>query len=464
MCSNRETQIKITQGNFVNFNKGNIQNDYHIDEESSRCFSTIRKIKNKTTEITRALKVIKKSSNNILKTFNDVDLLKNLIHPNIMQILEIYEDKNNLYLVCEFCEGEDLFDQILKKVSFTEDKAAGIIKQILSALTYIHSNNIVHRDIKPENILLDSNNDDSIKIIDWGTARYFNKKNKLRKVSGSPYYIAPEVLLEKYDEKCDIWSCGVIMYTLLCGYPPFNGETDVEILNRIRTGKFIFPDEEWEFISPEAKDLIRKMLKYNPSKRLSGSDCIQHAWFSDHINKHVDLNLSSRCLSNMTKFNAQIKLQQAGLIYIVNYLISNEEKSEHLKVFNSLDKNGDGVLSKDEMFEAYKITFGKFEALTELDSLLKKVDIDKNKYVDYNEFLISAMNRQLVLNKEKLEQTFKMFDSNGNGRISLDEIKNVLGNNGFIDRRSLKDIIKECDKDGDGEISMNEFEEIMLKK
>lgn len=108
------------------------------------------------------------------------------------------------------------------------------MKQLLLAVNYIHSQSIVHSDLKPENILLDTKKDNIIKIIDWGAARFFDKTKKMNKINGTPYYIAPEVLAEQYDEKCDIWSCGVIMYILLCGYPPFNGETDDQILEKKR--------------------------------------------------------------------------------------------------------------------------------------------------------------------------------------------------------------------------------------
>ena len=117
---------------------------------------------------------------------------------------------------------------------FSESDAIQVMKQLLLAVNYIHSQSIVHSDLKPENILLDTKKDNIIKIIDWGAARFFDKTKKMNKINGTPYYIAPEVLAEQYDEKCDIWSCGVIMYILLCGYPPFNGETDDQILEKKR--------------------------------------------------------------------------------------------------------------------------------------------------------------------------------------------------------------------------------------
>jgi calcium-dependent protein kinase len=272
--------IKISKGSFINYKKGLIENDYIIgDVCGSGAFATVRKVTSKGSGQVRALKIIKKQKGqDSARMYLEVEILKKLIHPNIMQIFEFYEDKKNFYIITELCEGGELFDQIVEKGSLNENEAAWVMKQLMSAINYVHTSNIVHRDLKPENILLDTKKNNIIKIIDWGTARFFEKNKKMNKVSGTPYYIAPEVLFEKYDEKCDIWSCGVIMYILLCGYPPFNGETDNEILSKIKTGKFVFPEEEWDNISDEAKDLITKILEFDPSKRFSASDCLNHIW------------------------------------------------------------------------------------------------------------------------------------------------------------------------------------------
>jgi len=286
----------------------------------------------------------------------------------------------------------------------------------------------------------------------------------MNRISGTPYYIAPEVLFEKYDEKCDIWSCGVIMYILLCGYPPFNAETDNEILNKIKIGKFTFPDEEWDNVSAEAKDLITCMLAYAPGDRMSASDCLNHKWLTVNISltNQPDRNFSIKCLNNMKKFHAERKLQQAALTYIVNHLVSKEDKNELLGLFQQFDKNGDGVLTREEILEGYKEFLGEMEAEKEADRIMAEVDIDKSGTIDYNEFILAALNRQKVLSKEKLEATFKMFDKDGSGTISAEEIKNVLGVT-FSDQKALDAVIKEVDINGDGEISLVEFKEMMVK-
>ena len=229
---------------------------------------------------------------------------------------------------------------------------------------------------------MDNKNEDSIiKLIDWGggnlfllkIARYFSKNKKLNKISGTPYYIAPEVLEEKYDEKCDIWSTGVILYILLCGYPPFNGDSDIEIMKTVKKGKYEYPsnnnlmiiDEEWSSISKEAKDLVSNMLKFDPKNRFSAVECMNHQWFKIIDDKGSKTKISANLITNMKKFKADRKLEQATVSFIVAQLISKEERNELLSQFQTWDRNGDGVLSKEEIYDGYKQLYGEIKAMEE---------------------------------------------------------------------------------------------------
>jgi calcium-dependent protein kinase len=196
--------------------------------------------------------------------FNEINILKNLDHPNIVKMYESFEDEKRYYIVTEICKGGELFDEIIARGKFTEKDAAVLMKQVLSCVNYCHKNNIVHRDLKPENVLLEANKDfDQIKIIDFGTSLQFDPSKFLDEKLGTPYYIAPEVLNKKYNEKCDIWSCGVILFIILSGVPPFNGANDQEIMKNVKIGKFSFSDPCWTNVSDKAKDLIKKLLTYD---------------------------------------------------------------------------------------------------------------------------------------------------------------------------------------------------------
>ena len=175
------------------------------------------------------MKIIKKDKcdDQYLATLtNEIKIMKQLDHPNIVKLYEIYQDTRNIYLITEYLEGGELFDLILKSKHFNENIAAKIMKQLLSAIAYCHSKKIVHRDLKPENLLIVKTNTYEIKVIDFGLSRTFEPNKNMYSRMGTPFYIAPEVLKKKYNEKCDVWACGVILYILLSGNPPFNGKND----------------------------------------------------------------------------------------------------------------------------------------------------------------------------------------------------------------------------------------------
>ena len=286
----------------------------------------------------------------------------------------------------------------------------------------------------------------------------------MTKINGTPYYIAPEVLNEVYDEKCDIWSAGVIFYILLCGYPPFNGETDKDIMKAVKKGEFDFPKEEWDVVSNTAKDLIKKMLTYDPKKRYSALDCLSHDFFKKNESKEKNNNqLAKSAFDNMKKFKRDKQFEQATISFIVNQLTTREERNELRKQFTEWDKNGDGVLSKEEILEGYRNAYGTVDP-DEVDNMIKSVDLDGNGVIDYNEFLNCTMNRDKIISKKNLEYAFKAFDKDGSGAISIDEIMFIFKKSvNDVDKSVFEKMIKEADANGDGEIEFDEFKNIMEK-
>ena len=462
-----DNKVIIQKSNFISSKTTPISKEYIMGKTLGKgAFGTVRLCVHKATKQTRACKILKKANQDMQALYEEVEILSKLSHPNIMQIYEVFNDKTNFYIVSEFCQGGELFDAISKKGSFSENEAARIMKQILSAICYSHQNNIVHRDLKPENILLDDKGSDlTIKIIDWGCAKSFKKNEKMTNADGTPYYIAPEVLEGNYDEKCDVWSCGVILYIMLCGYPPFNGETDDDILVAVKKGKFDFPKEEWSSVSKEAIELINGMLTYEPNKRLSALDCMSQSWFIKNKGKNTsDKKMAKNVLGNMKKFKRDRKLEQATIGFIVNQLISKEERKELVKQFQEWDTNGDGVLSREEIIEGYRKTYGAVDE-NEIDNMMMSIDLDGNGVIDYNEFLSCAFNRDKIMSKDNLELTFKAFDSDGSGKISVDELMTIFtkGDKGHANREVFEKMVKEADENGDGEISFQEFKTIMAK-
>jgi calcium-dependent protein kinase len=465
MEKHKKESLKIDKASFIAYKTNNISLDYILGKTLGQgSFGTVRKAIHKATKQERAIKILKKTEQDEENFFLEVNILSKLTHPNIMHIYEFYEDKVNYYIVSELCKGGELFEIITEKGYFRESEASPLMHQLMSAICYCHQNKIVHRDLKPENILLEDKdiNNPVIKLIDWGGARYFSKHKKMSKVNGTPYYIAPEVLNETYDEKCDIWSAGVIFYIMLCGYPPFNGETDKEIIDAVKKGEFDFPSEEWDVISEEGKDLIRKMLAYEPKNRFSAQQVLAHPWFTIFKDKNkLDKKIAKSALENMKRFKRNKQFEQATISFIVNQLITKEERNELRNTFIEWDKNGDGVLSKEEIMEGYKNTYGSADP-DEIDNMIKSVDLDGNGVIDYNEFLNCTMNRDKILSKKNLEYAFKAFDKDNSGSISIDEIMLIFKKTANdVDKTVFEKMIKDADINGDGEIEFDEFKEIM---
>jgi len=211
--------------------QGKLRDHYRIGKVlGTGAFGEVRMCVHRESGAQRAVKVLRKShmdDDEKRMLFNEINILKEIDHPNIIKMYEFFEDEKRYYLVTEICKGGELFDEILQRGKFSERDGAVLMKQVLSCINYCHQANIVHRDLKPENILLEQNKEfDQIKIIDFGTSLVYDPSRSLDEKLGTPYYIAPEVLNKNYNQKCDIWSCGVITYILLSGVPPFNGQSD----------------------------------------------------------------------------------------------------------------------------------------------------------------------------------------------------------------------------------------------
>ncbi|KAF9660801.1 hypothetical protein SADUNF_Sadunf19G0035700 [Salix dunnii] len=261
-----------------------LKNNYQICEEIGRGrFGTIYRCFSPIKNEFFACKSVDKS---LLKDPTDQECLQNEAkimsllspHPNIVQIFDVYDTEDSLDMVLELCEQNTLYDHLVKSNGgFSEAISASVMKQLLTAIAYCHRFSIVHRDIKPENILFDEMN--RAKLADFGSADWVAEEGRLSGVVGTPYYVAPEVVMGRdYNEKVDVWSAGVVLYAMLAGFPPFYGETVEEIFEAVVRGNLRFPPKVFRNISPEAKDLLRKMICRDVSRRFSAEQALRHPW------------------------------------------------------------------------------------------------------------------------------------------------------------------------------------------
>lgn len=462
-------EFKVSASSFVIKKVGKIRDHYRIGKVlGSGAFGEVRLCLHKDTQTQRAVKVLRKNllddkEMDMLK--NEIAILKDMDHPNIVKMYEFLEDEKRIYIVTEICKGGELFDEILSRSKFDEKDAAVVMRQLLSAINYCHKKNIVHRDLKPENMLLEQDKDlEKLKIVDFGTSLSFDPDRALDEKLGTAYYIAPEVIKKSYNEKCDLWSCGVIMYILLSGEPPFNDpKADNEaIMKKVEKGKYDISKGVWKTVSKEAKDLIKKLLIYSPDDRISAEDALKHPWI-DEFKVEVDTTAAGNALNNLKSFRSGQKLKTAAATYIGSQLISKSEKEKLAKIFKALDANGDGKLSKEEIMGGYEEHFGKLLNEEEVDKLFNDVDTDKSGFIDYSEFIVATMSSKKNLSEEKLQAAFKLFDTDGNGTISKEELTNVLSTSGQLTPETIEDILKQADENDDGEIEFSEFCNLMSK-
>jgi len=248
-------------------------------------FAVVKQATRKSDGKQFAIKVIKKSKLNaeeLAVVHDEVEIMHKVDHPNCVKLFEMFETSKKLYMVLELLTGGELFDRIVAKGSYSEKEASQLIRDIAGAIKYLHSIGVVHRDLKPENLLyLNPKPDSPIKITDFGLAKLKGTADSMTTACGTPGYVAPEVLKnEPYDKAVDMWSLGVILYILLCGFPPFYHESTAQLYKQIKKGEYDFPDPYWTDISAEAKNLVTCLLTVNPKKRYTAEQVLAHPWIT----------------------------------------------------------------------------------------------------------------------------------------------------------------------------------------
>ncbi|KAL5108446.1 Phosphorylase b kinase gamma catalytic chain skeletal muscle/heart isoform [Taenia crassiceps] len=268
--------------------------------------STVRRCISKDTKEEFAVKILDLNSgvesNDVLRAecMREVSILRNVTgHPNIIKLQDVFEEDAYVFLVFELCKGGELFDYLTKMITLSEKRTRMIMRQMLDAVNFIHSKGVVHRDLKPENILMDA--EMNIKISDFGLAVYATDVDELHETRGTPGYLAPEVLRcgyydgqAPYGQPVDVWACGVIMYTLLVGFPPFWNRKEYLMLRQIMQGKYSFRSPEWDEISDTAKDLIRSMLIVDSAARIKPADALTHEFFQQTISAPITTKFHSK--------------------------------------------------------------------------------------------------------------------------------------------------------------------------
>jgi len=302
---------------------GRIDDAYEIGDEIGRgAFSVVKKGKNKKSGKEVAIKFIEKKfvdKQDLVLLGREIDIMKQLDHPNVLKLFEVFETDEIIALIMELVNGGELFYKIVEKGNYSEKDAASIVTQMIRGVEYLHGRGIAHRDLKPENLLcsIDDNKDYQpfrVVIADFGLSKAFGEGGEALETScGTPDYVAPEVITADgtYDNSVDMWSCGVITYVLLCGFSPFLSSNQTGLFEKIMKAEYDFPDPEWTHISEQAKDFIRKLLVKEPEKRFTAAQCNQHPWLNG---QNGQANLAEGKISNnMSQYNAARKATKKTL-------------------------------------------------------------------------------------------------------------------------------------------------------
>jgi calcium-dependent protein kinase len=463
--------------------------DYYtqLNKLGDGLYGEVYKVQNKITGQLCALKkMIKKekekpSIEDEMEVLNEIEMMKKMDHPNIVKIFQFYNTKDAYYIVMEYCAGGELYYEIVNRGKFSEEETSYIMYQILSVVFYCHSNDVVHRDLKPENVLIERKEKNflKIKVCDFGTAKIYEKGRVERRIVGSSYYIAPEVLSKSYDEKCDLWSCGVIMYILLSGLPPFEGDSDMEVMEKVRKGKYELDIPEFKNVSKDAKNLITSLMQLNPKDRLPAGEALKHNWFKTHqsrqrvnllINDPNKEKIVQNFLNNLKSFKIKNILQLTTIAYLVHNFPQMEEIENAHKLFNKFDVNSDGKITKDEFLAGLRsyTSFSQEHLEEEAERIFNNIDTNHNGFIEVEEFVRAAIDKKLMLNNDIIKFAFTYFDFNKNGEISFDELKRVFdqdecNRNDPEIQKQLYDTFQQIDLNKNGKISLDEFK-IMMQK
>ncbi|XP_034298237.1 calcium/calmodulin-dependent protein kinase type II subunit delta isoform X5 [Pantherophis guttatus] len=361
--------------------------EYQLFEELGKgAFSVVRRCLKITTGQEYAAKIIntkKLSARDHQKLEREARICRLLKHPNIVRLHESISEEGFHYLVFDLVTGGELFEDIVAREYYSEADASHCIQQILESVNHCHLNGIVHRDLKPENLLLASKSKGAaVKLADFGLAiEVQGEQQAWFGFAGTPGYLSPEVLRkDPYGKPVDMWACGVILYILLVGYPPFWDEDQHRLYQQIKAGAYDFPSPEWDTVTPEAKDLINKMLTINPAKRINATEALKHPWICQRSTV-ASMMHRQETVDCLKKFNARRKLKGAILTTML--------ATRNFSAAKSLLKKPDGVKKRKSSSSVQMM-----ESTESSNTTIEDEDVKarKQEIIKVTEQLIEAIN------------------------------------------------------------------------
>ena len=510
--------LKLKTQNLIKKRSDNPFNYYTQQKElGAGSYGTVYRVINNVSKLPRAMKVIPKQyiANGVdsEQITNEINILRALDHPYIMRIFEFFEDNNNYYLITELCDQGDFGEILGNDGVLPEFVLKYFMKQVFESIAYLHSQHVVHGDIKRENILIYSNNNNAthsfqeslsnishdfktqnelisyktrkalstkaisfikemsnydIKLADFGCAQIFNK-SKLTNQIGTLYYCSPEVLQNEYREECDTWACGVMMYILLAGEPPFLGDSEEEIIDNIINYPLKLNVPALRSVSPLCKNLINGLLKKDPKERLTAAQALKHEFFIDLVkaekhsfNKQNSIELFSTVRTSLTK-GKRSKFKDIVVGYISLNFVTKEETEMIKEVFKEFSNDSEKMqINKETFVKKMKEIFEEMNE-DEATRMFEVIDSDKNGTLEYQELIRALSDKEKLLCEKNLKEAFDFFDVDHSNAISWGEINEVIsGGKKDANKQLMNEFLNEIGVKEDQEITFEEFCKIVL--
>jgi calcium-dependent protein kinase len=389
----------------------------------------------------------------------EIFIMCQLDHPNIVRLEEVYESHSEIYLVQELCLGGELFDRLDEQPDYhyTEAECARLVKQMLSAVRYLHSKGIIHRDLKLENFLFTSKAADSeLKMIDFGLSKHFRFGEVHHEAVGTPYTVAPEVIKGSYDERCDIWAIGVITFLLFSGDPPFGGcggpEPLMQVRSNILNGTFKFePEDIWSLVSDTGKHFVKSLLVTDPKKRPTAREAQKHSWLKHWASRDSSGNRQDNVLNpnvvkalvNFKEFSDMRKL----LSEVLSFTLLPDQIKDLRKEFEIMDTDGSGEISLEALKKVLVTNAGagSLGALTEeeVEDIFNAMRVNKAETrIHWHEFIAAGLS-QCQVDDRNLRLAFDRLDGDHKGYITLDDIVNLVGNDELHNEEEMRNMWRE---------------------
>lgn len=389
----------------------------------------------------RAVKVMnvdRVTSYYLRKLHTEISILKGLDHPNIIKLQDVYFGKRSVYLVTDLCRGGELFELLnsgkTQGFVFREDRASKLMRDMISAVNYLHSKGIVHRDLKLENFLFEAKNSSSpLILIDFGLSKQFEPNEKLTQRVGSCYYTAPEVLNGKYDYRCDVWSLGVLCYMLLSGSPPFYGKSVDDVYAATLQQEAVFPDKKFKHVSGVCMDFMKRLLVKDPNQRMTTAEALAHPFISGSLGFGIFPTIAGSgatiirgspsplpsssaedIIQSMRAFSTADPMCKLTLEMIAHSLCPDHTRA-FIDEFQALDRGNNGTLSLQAFGTGLLNAPSVISGQTDLTSLFHIIAISKahghGDVVTFHEYIAAAMVHRIEIGEERVKLIFNSLDA-----------------------------------------------------